>query len=39
MIKPKEKRMAARNRIAARKRAGWPLSLALTKGFVGFVTK
>ena len=42
MMKPKEKRVAARNRVAAGKRAGWPLSTALIKGFegfVGFVTK
>jgi len=39
MMKPKEKRVAARNRVAAGKRAGWPLSLALTIGFEGFVTK
>ena len=37
MMKPKEKRVAARNRVAAGKRASWPLSPALTKGFVGFV--
>ena len=49
MMKPKEKRAAARNRVAAGKRAvpnqvrnEGPLSLALTKGyegFVGFVTE
>ncbi|MDO5314779.1 MAG: hypothetical protein Q4F82_01570 [bacterium] len=37
MIKPKEKRVAARNRVAAGKRASWPLSTALIKGFEGFV--
>ena len=39
MIKSKEKRVAARNRVAAGKRAGWPLSLEGFEGFVGFVTK
>ena len=42
MIKSKEKRVAARNRVAAGKRASWPLSLAKKKGFegfAGFVTK
>ncbi len=38
MMKTKEKRVAARNRIAAGKQANWPLSPALSKGFVGFVT-
>ncbi len=44
MIKPKEKRVAARNRVAAGKRAvpnqvrnEGPLSTALIKGFEGFV--
>ena len=40
--KSKEKRVAARNRVAAGKRAGWPLSPTRKKGFegfAGFVTK
>ena len=36
MIKSKEKRVAARNRVAAGKRAGWPLSPSKKKGFEGF---
>ena len=42
MSKTKEKRVAARNRVAAGKRAGWPLSPTCKKGFgcfAGFVTK
>jgi hypothetical protein len=42
MIKSKEKRVAARNRVAVGKRASWPLSPAKKKGFegfAGFVTK
>ena len=42
MNKNKEKRVAARNRVAAGKRAGWPLSPPCKKdfeGFAGFVTK
>ena len=39
MMKPKEKRVEARNRVAAGKRVSWPLSPALAKGFEGFVTK
>ena len=42
MIKSKEKLVAARNRVAAGKRASWPLSPAEKKGFegfAGFVTK
>jgi|GEM_PF-5079113 len=31
MMKPKEKRVAARNRVAAGKQAGWLLSFALKK--------
>ena len=37
MNKTKEKRVAARNRVAAGKRAGWPLSPTEENGFVGFV--
>lgn len=33
MNKTKEKRVAARNRVAAGKRAGWPLSPTCKKGF------
>ena len=39
MNKTKEKRVAAPNRVAAGKRAGWPLSPPCKKGFEGFVTK
>ena len=42
MNKTKEKRVAAPNRVAAGKRAGWPLSPPCKKGFegfAGFVTK
>ena len=36
MMKSKEKRVAAPNRVAAGKRASWPLSPTKKKGFVGF---
>jgi hypothetical protein len=42
MNKSKEKRVAARNRVAAGKRASWPLSPQPKYGFesfAGFVTK
>ena len=42
MNKYKEKRVAAPNRVAAGKRASWPLSPTLKigfEGFAGFVTK
>ena len=35
--KSKEKRAAAPNRVAAGKRASWPLSPTKKNGFVGFV--
>jgi hypothetical protein len=37
MNKSKEKRAAAPNRVAAGKRASWPLSPTQKKSFVGFV--
>ena len=37
MKKSKEKRAAAPNRVAAGKRASWPLSPTEENGFVGFV--
>ena len=39
MNKTKEKRVTAPNRVAAGKRASWPLSPPCKKGFEGFVTK
>ena len=37
MFNLNEKRVAAPNRVAAGKRAGWPLSLAKESGFICFV--